>query len=131
MSQDDFRIHEQFSLLKGRNVGLKNYLVLPATSQYLVLKDAVERFSEVNIAGVILTKLDECRSLGPLLSILIQYELPIAYVSDGQRVPEDLHLARAQALLGNAVTIAQANHATQADQAVAVAYGKGVVDVDI
>ncbi len=131
MSQDDFRIREQFSLLKGRNVNLKNYLVLPATSQHLVLKEAIRMFSDVNLAGAIITKLDECRSLGPLLSVLLQSQLPVAYMTDGQRVPEDIHVARAQTLLANAVAIAQENQENKPDHAVAMAYGRGVVDADI
>ena len=126
MGQDDVRIRQQLAALRGRQLNLKNYLVLPATSQYLVLRETLRTFSEVDIAGAIVTKLDECRSLGPLLSVLIQNQLPIAYVSDGQRVPEDIHLARGQALLGNAITIAQKYLHQQDEETFAKAYSQGV-----
>ena len=45
-------------------------------------------------AGWILTKTDEATSLGGALSVLIRSGLPLAYVANGQRVPEDLHLMR-------------------------------------
>ena len=49
--------------------------------------------------GCILTKTDEATSLGGALSVLIRSGLPLAYVANGQRVPEDLHLMRNRAVL--------------------------------
>ena len=37
--------------------------------------------------------------MGPVISAVIEQRLPVAYVSDGQRVPEDLHLARIDKLI--------------------------------
>ena len=59
------------------------------------------------IAGCILTKVDETTSLGGGLSIAAENNLPIAYISDGQQVPEDLHAARSHALVSRAVAIMQ------------------------
>jgi len=44
------------------------------------------------LAGAILTKLDEAMSLGTALDVIIRHKLPLHYVTNGQRVPEDLHL---------------------------------------
>lgn len=57
------------------------------------------------LAGCILTKLDETTSLGGGLSVATEQNLLVAYVSDGQQVPEDLHPARAHALVSRAVAI--------------------------
>ena len=59
----------------------------------------------------VLTKVDEAVTLGGMLSVLIRARLPIAYVSDGQRVPEDLRPARAEELIATAVQLAQTNGA--------------------
>jgi flagellar biosynthesis protein FlhF len=56
----------------------------------------------------VLTKLDECPSLGGVLSALIRQRLPVACVTDGQRVPEDLRPARARDLVSLAAQRVQA-----------------------
>ena len=43
------------------------------------------------LAGCILTKTDETLTLGGALDVLMRHRLPLAYVTNGQRVPEDLH----------------------------------------
>ena len=63
-----------------------------------------------------ITKVDEAVSLGGVLSALVRHKLPAAYVSDGQRVPEDLSPARAHVLVSRAVEIASRNGATADDE---------------
>jgi flagellar biosynthesis protein FlhF len=41
----------------------------------------------------VITKVDEAASLGGAISAVLRHKLQIAYVCDGQRVPEDLHAA--------------------------------------
>ena len=43
--------------------------------------------------------------LGGPLSVAIMNNLPIAYFSDGQKIPEDLHPARAHTLVSRAVSV--------------------------
>jgi len=99
MSQRDLRISEQLSVLKESKANMKVYLVLTATSQLAGLEETINVFRGVNLDGCILTKLDETTSIGPAISAIIEQNLPLAYVSDGQRVPEDLHLARTDKLI--------------------------------
>ena len=107
MSQRDMRLNEQFSLLKQAGHNIKVYLTLAANSQRGVLADVVRAFRVVPLAGCILTKIDETTSLGGGLSVAAEQNLPVAYISDGQQVPEDLHPARAHALVSRAVAIMQ------------------------
>ena len=107
MSQRDMRLNEQFNLLKESGHNIKVYLTLAANSQRGVLADVVRAFRVVPLAGCILTKVDETTSLGGGLSVAAEQELPVAYISDGQQVPEDLHPARAHALVSRAVAIMQ------------------------
>ncbi|MEQ9003538.1 MAG: hypothetical protein RIE74_08225, partial [Pseudomonadales bacterium] len=74
-------------------------LVLPANVQASVLRRTVRRFAAAGLAGVALTKIDEADGLGAALSVLISERLPVAWLSDGQRVPEDLKLARSLHLI--------------------------------
>ena len=107
MSQRDMRLNEQFSLLKAAGHRLQVFLAMAANSQRTVLADVARAFKIVPLAGCILTKVDETTSLGGALSVAAEQQLPIAYISDGQQVPEDLHPARAHALVSRAVAIMQ------------------------
>lgn len=107
MSQRDMRLNEQFALLKDAGHDIHVYLTLAANSQRGVLADVVRAFRVVQLAGCILTKVDETTSLGGGLSVATEHNLPVAYISDGQQVPEDLHPARAHALVSRAVAIMQ------------------------
>ena len=40
-----------------------------------------------------MTKIDEAASLGAVISTALRHRLRIAYLCNGQRVPEDLHSA--------------------------------------
>ncbi|SHI10390.1 flagellar biosynthesis protein FlhF [Ferrimonas marina] len=94
MGQRDMRLVEQLEQLAGSSrLPIKPYLVLSATAQYRVLQETVERFRRIDLAGCIFTKLDEAHSIGEALSVLLQSKLPVCYLTDGQRVPEDLRAA--------------------------------------
>jgi flagellar biosynthesis protein FlhF len=80
---------------------------MATNTQRGVLEESVKAFKQVKLHGAILSKVDETISLGGALSIAIEHDLPLAYLSDGQQVPEDLHPARAHTLVSRAVTIMQ------------------------
>ncbi|MBL1321131.1 MAG: flagellar biosynthesis protein FlhF [Methylophaga sp.] len=102
MSQRDMKITEKFSLLQHQSPMIRNYLTLSATTQSSVMNDIINAFSHLNLKGCILTKTDETNSLGGAISALIQHNLPLAYVCNGQQVPEDFSLARPNALVKQA-----------------------------
>jgi flagellar biosynthesis protein FlhF len=107
MGQRDIRLMEQFSVINDCAIGLKTLLVLSSTTHRAALDETVRSFSNVEISGCILTKLDETTNLGGALSVVTSHQMPVAYISDGQRVPEDLHLARAHTLINRCVAIAR------------------------
>ncbi len=80
-------------------------LVLATTSQKQVLTAAYHSYKRCGLAGCILTKLDETASLGEVLSLAISHELPVAYLTDGPRIPDDLHLPRRHQLVSRAVSV--------------------------
>lgn len=67
------------------------YLTISAASQEAALDETVREFDSVPLEGCIVTKIDEAAQLGCVMSALIRNDLPAAWFSDGQRVPEDLH----------------------------------------
>ncbi|ALP52695.1 hypothetical protein Tel_05755 [Candidatus Tenderia electrophaga] len=107
MSQRDLRLSEQFSVLKSESERVRSYLVASTTSRLSGLQEVVRGFQGVNLAGCILTKMDESTCLGHALDVVIRHRLPVAYVSDGQRVPEDLQPARAHTLVSRSVAVMQ------------------------
>ncbi|CUS47175.1 MAG: flagellar biosynthesis protein FlhF [Idiomarinaceae bacterium HL-53] len=107
MSQRDMRLSEQLqTLVRNTRLRIRPYLVLSATAQGSVQDEIVQRFRKLPLAGCILTKLDECLSLGEALSVSIQNSLPISYLTDGQRVPEDIKVAEAGDLISRAEKLA-------------------------
>ena len=103
MSQRDLRLTEQLNtLMRNQRVDIRNYLVLSATAQINVLQETVRHFKKVQLSGCIFTKLDESLSLGEIISIAIQNRLPIGYLTNGQRVPEDIRVANSEKLVKKA-----------------------------
>jgi flagellar biosynthesis protein FlhF len=94
MSQRDPRLPEQLARLATPETGVSTLLAVPATTASGAMREIVDVFRTAQPVGCILTKTDEATSLGGALSVLIRSGLPLAYVANGQRVPEDLHLMR-------------------------------------
>jgi len=69
------------------------YLTLAASCQEAGLDETVRVFNRIPLSGAIVTKIDEAAQLGCVLGSLIRHDLPAAYLSDGQRIPDDLHAA--------------------------------------
>ncbi|MGB0936608.1 MAG: flagellar biosynthesis protein FlhF [Colwellia sp.] len=100
MGQRDLRLSNHLStLVTSTMVKVRNYLVLSATSQHQVMQENVEHFKKIPLSACIYTKLDESVSIGELLSISIQNGLPLAYLTDGQKVPEDIKVANTEKLV--------------------------------
>lgn len=103
MSQRDLRLAEQLtSLVHNSRVKIRSYLVLSATAQAKVMQESMQQFKRIALSGCIFTKLDECLSLGEAINVALQHALPISYLTDGQRVPEDLKVADAAELVAQA-----------------------------
>ncbi|MFT4724282.1 MAG: flagellar biosynthesis protein FlhF [Colwellia sp.] len=100
MGQRDMRLAKHLTtLVSNARVRIRNYLVLAANTQQRVMQENVDRFKKVPLAGCIYTKLDESLSIGEIISTSIQNGLAIGYLTDGQRVPEDIKVANAEKLV--------------------------------
>ena len=103
MSQRDIKLTEKLNYLLTRSrVNIKNYLVLSATAQMSVLQESVQHFKTIPLSGCIFTKIDESLSLGELMSVAIHNRLPIGYLTNGQRVPEDIRVANSDKIVQKA-----------------------------
>ena len=124
MSQRDVALSEQFAILNQRGLALRTYLVLSASSQRATLEQVLREFGKVQLDGAILTKVDEAAILGEAISTLVQYHLPVAYLSDGQAVPEDLHPARSNSLVNRCVTLMQQYSHAPTEEQLAMTFGR-------
>ncbi len=93
VSQRDQMVTEQVSMLQGAGADVKRLLCLNATATQETLNEVVRAYQGSGLAGCIMTKLDEAAAIGNVLDVVIRQKLNLFYVSNGQRVPEDLHLA--------------------------------------
>ncbi|WP_203323830.1 flagellar biosynthesis protein FlhF, partial [Pseudoxanthomonas beigongshangi] len=98
MGQRDRNLVGQLNWLRAAGQ-VHTLLVLPANSHFGDLDEVVRRFSGAQPHGVVLTKVDETGRLGSALSVIVDHQLPMAWITDGQRVPEDLHRASAPNLV--------------------------------
>jgi flagellar biosynthesis protein FlhF len=69
------------------------YLTVTAGTRYRDMLDIVERFGTVPFDGLLVTKLDETSTFGPMLNLVRQTGKPITYLTDGQNVPHDITVA--------------------------------------
>jgi flagellar biosynthesis protein FlhF len=93
MGPRDVRLAEQLAALKEGAARANVLLALPAHGEVHALEEIIRAFSGISPAGCIVTKVDESASLGAVISAAVRHRLKIAFVCNGQRVPDDLHAA--------------------------------------
>lgn len=104
MSQRDRMVAEQAAMLM-RAGEVNRLLLLNATSRGDTLDDVVRAYAGEDLAGCILSKVDEAASIAPALDAVVRHGLLLCYVANGQRVPEDLHLPNRNYLLHRALKL--------------------------
>jgi flagellar biosynthesis protein FlhF len=106
MSQRDRAVSDQIAMLCGASRPVKRLLLLNASSHGDTLNEVVKAYrhggqaaSGNDLAGCILTKVDEATHPGVLVDIVIRHQLTLHYVSSGQKVPENLLLGNREQLI--------------------------------
>jgi flagellar biosynthesis protein FlhF len=61
---------------------------------------AAENFGRLNFDSYIFTKTDETRAKGVIVNHLMKHRKPVSFVTNGQRVPEDIFKATRTNILG-------------------------------
>lgn len=95
--RDEIRIQELRSLLSEAEAD-DVLLVLSATAGTKSLAATAEKFAAVGTTALLLTKLDEATSLGHLVALSRECDLPISYLTNGQNVPDDIEVAERRRL---------------------------------
>jgi flagellar biosynthesis protein FlhF len=84
---------EALSALLRRIPGVEVHLVVSATTKASDLEEVLVRFRPLAYRHVVITKLDEARTAGPVLGLALERGLSISYLTAGQEVPDDLERA--------------------------------------
>ncbi|THB72590.1 MAG: flagellar biosynthesis protein FlhF [Desulfobulbaceae bacterium] len=69
---------------------VEKHLVLSAVTRETELMDILTRFGRIGIDKTIFTKIDECTKLGSIINTQMMNPMPLSYITNGQRVPEDI-----------------------------------------
>lgn len=77
-----------------------NYLVMSLTTKYEDMQVLLDEFLNSPVKKLILTKFDETTSYGTILNIAYKYPYQLAYITNGQSVPEDITTIDARLLAG-------------------------------
>ena len=105
MSQRDKMVAEQAAMLGAGNGQIRRLLLLNASTNAATLDEVIRNYSGGGIHGCIITKIDESASVGAALDSAIRHKLRVHYVTNGQRVPEDVHVPNATYLTERALRV--------------------------
>ncbi|WP_029654021.1 flagellar biosynthesis protein FlhF [Marinobacter daepoensis] len=103
LTSADRGYQEQLAELARSHHAIRTHLVVSATSQPRIMKSVWHCYKMANLAGCIMTKIDEALTLGEALGFVMETSLPVSWYTDGQKIPEDLHRAEAIPLVRQGV----------------------------
>ena len=79
----------------------RTYLALSATTKASDIEEVLRQYEPFGYRAVVLTKLDETRRIGAVVATLARHGKPVAWLCDGQGVPQDIAEATVPRLLMN------------------------------
>src|SRR5574343_885140 len=109
MSQRDARVQSQLEMFNQAGRPVQRLLLLAANADGHTLEDVVRHYKGDGLSRAIVSKIDEAQAQGHSLDVVIRNRLRLFYVTNGQRVPEDIHAAHAELLIDRALRAAQQN----------------------
>ena len=125
MSHRDLRLTQQLTMLRHSHQKMKILAVISASTQTLAMDEVIKTFNAKELDGCIASKVDESTSIGGIISILIENKLQLNYISDGQKVPEDIHRANTTALLKQALEMVRQHPVSVNSDELAMSYSGG------
>jgi flagellar biosynthesis protein FlhF len=99
--RDYMRLAEMRELLDACGNDAEIFLTISSTTKVSDIRELLKTFEPFNYQALILTKLDETMRIGNILSVISEYNKPVAYLTDGQSVPQDIEEATIPRLLMN------------------------------
>lgn len=121
----DERLAEMLAVLAQAGQGgqtVNPVLLLNAASHAETLDETARAWRATEAAGTILTKLDEAARIGGALDCALRYKLKLLALTNGQRVPEDIHQPNARLLAHLALKPSSQTFALADDEGAALAH---------
>ncbi len=125
MSPRDIRLTQQLTMLRRSYSDIKVLAVLSAAAQTMAMDEVISTFGADELNGCIASKVDESTSIGGIISILIENRLHLNYISDGQKVPEDIHQANTKDFLKLALEMVRQHPVQVKTDELAMSYSAG------
>jgi flagellar biosynthesis protein FlhF len=95
ISPDDKEAMEGLQKMLSAFPGIEKHLCLSSTTRDMELDETVRRFERYSIDKLIFTRLDESRTFGSIINVLLRNNLPLSYLTSGQHVTGELETATA------------------------------------
>lgn len=114
MSGHDRDGQAQLEMFSKLTIRVKKLLVMSCSSQGQLLQKAYNSYQSLGLNGCILSKLDESGNLGEVLTLVLDKQLPVAYVADGQHIPDDISIAKRKDLVSQAVLVSRGRRSERA-----------------
>jgi len=96
-SQYDIEKLEELKNIVG-DAQYKKILLMSASTKLDDMLDIVGNFKKISIDSIIFTKVDETKKFGTMFNLLYKNEIPISYITMGQKVPEDIRLVEPESI---------------------------------
>jgi len=91
--KDSAKLGEMKEILEGCGKGAQVHLVIGAGTKASDIEDILRQFEPFNYRSVLLTKMDETDRIGNVISALAEKRKPVSYITDGQKIPNDIRKA--------------------------------------
>ena len=99
--KDAAKLGEMKEILEGCGRGTEVHLVLCAGTKTSDIEDIMRQFEPFGYRSVVLTKMDETYRIGNVISALAEKGKSVSYITDGQKVPDDIKKASVVRFLVN------------------------------
>jgi len=103
--RDALQMSEIYQIF-GSDSPIETYLTLAVTTKDTDQSEITRRFGQIPLTGVVYTKLDESTTFGSIFNHSIRFKTPVAYLTTGQKVPEDIEVATKERLVDLLLNIA-------------------------
>ena len=99
VSQRDTLMLEQSKTLQDGSQSAVRILVMSSTTDLRTQEEVIKLHNQAaqsngvgKIEAAVITKIDEAAHIAPVVDSIIRHDMPLLFISNGQRVPEDLSL---------------------------------------
>ena len=99
VSQRDTLMLEQSKTLQDGSQSAVRILVMSSTTDLRTQEEVIKLHNQAaqsngvgKIEAAVITKIDEAAHIAPVVDSVIRHDMPLLFISNGQRVPEDLSL---------------------------------------